>query len=200
MKRPVDLEIDDEGGNVSNSDHEDRYGVDEFRRDIINAVQNPPHTHWDDAAEEERNYTQSSNAKERRGGYFIVTSFARHALQQTGAGHFSPIAAYHPPSDSCLVLDVARFKYAPYWVSVNELYDAMKPLDNVTNKSRGWILMYPPLNDTISRYGKRERNNMPMSKEEHEGKRPAACVQLAGSGKSVCPMEKIKIDYCSVGK
>jgi hypothetical protein len=46
-------------------------------------VQNPPHTHWDDAAEEQSNYSQSSNAKERGGGYFIVTSFARHALQQT---------------------------------------------------------------------------------------------------------------------
>mmetsp|Transcript_20411 Transcript_20411/g.28706 ORF Transcript_20411/g.28706 Transcript_20411/m.28706 type:complete len:229 (+) Transcript_20411:80-766(+) len=75
---------------------------------------------------------------------FMVVSFSRSSLGQTGEGHFSPIAAYHEPSDSCLVLDVARFKYAPYWVSVTELYDATRPVDSVTALSRGWFNMYPP--------------------------------------------------------
>ena len=42
---------------------------------------------------------------------FIITSFARSSLKQTGDGHFSPIAGYHEESDSVLILDVARFKY-----------------------------------------------------------------------------------------
>ena len=37
------------------------------------------------------------------------------ALLQTGDGHFSPVAGYHAGTDSVLVLDVARFKYPPYW-------------------------------------------------------------------------------------
>ena len=39
------------------------------------------------------------------------------------------------------MLDVARFKYAPYFVDLKELYDAMRPADKLTGKSRGWILM-----------------------------------------------------------
>jgi hypothetical protein len=77
-----------------------------------------------------------------RGGFFII-SFSRKALGQTGDGHYSPIAAYHEPTDQCLVMDVARFKYAPFWVSVQELYEATRPHDAVTKKSRGWVLIYP---------------------------------------------------------
>lgn len=41
--------------------------------------------------------------------------FYRTSLGQTGTGHFSPAAAYHKPSDSALILDIARFKQPPYW-------------------------------------------------------------------------------------
>ena len=148
---------------------------DRFRQDVINAVKFPPPT--------------GVEPKASKGGYFLVASFARSALHQTGDGHFSPVAAYHPPSDSCLVLDVARFKYSPYWVSLKELYDAMIPADKLTGKSRGWILM----NAT-----KNKGSTHPTKKEELEGKRPAACVPLAGTGECICPVEKIKIEYCSV--
>jgi len=37
-----------------------------------------------------------------------------------------------------------------------------------------------------------------LTLEEIEGKRPADCVPLAGSGVSLCAVEKIKVDYCSV--
>ena len=43
---------------------------------------------------------------------------------RTGGGHFSPIGGYHEPSDSALVLDVARFKYPPYWVHLPALWEA----------------------------------------------------------------------------
>ena len=194
MKRPlVDFENDTEEEQLGdNVDNERKYDLAEFRRDVINAVQYPPKTD-DESDDDTDKHIQSA------GGYFIVTSFARSALQQTGDGHFSPIAAYHPPTDSCLVLDVARFKYAPYWVSVEELYNSMIPKDKATGKSRGWILMYPPSSNASNGGGKKKRDSTKSrSIEELEGKRPAACVPLAGTGESICAVEKIKVDYCSV--
>jgi glutathione gamma-glutamylcysteinyltransferase len=44
----------------------------------------------------------------------VVFSFCRTTLQQTGDGHFSPLGAYHAPTDSVLIIVVARFKY-PYY-------------------------------------------------------------------------------------
>lgn len=41
---------------------------------------------------------------------FVIASYDRKSLGQTGTGHFSPIAAFDDDSDSVLVLDVARFK------------------------------------------------------------------------------------------
>ena len=169
------------------------FSLDEFRQDIMNAVCMPPLTDWDSVDSE----TKTDNSCNNGGGYFLVTSFARSSLGQTGDGHFSPIAAYHPPTDSCLVLDVARFKYSPFWVPVTELYDAMIPLDTVTGKSRGWILMYPPPAAKVSD----DMSKIKLKKtEEVEGKRPASCVPLAGTGDFICPVEKIKVEYCSVGK
>jgi hypothetical protein len=95
------------------------------------------------------------------------------------------------------VLDVARFKYAPYWVSVEELYNSMIPKDKATGKSRGWILMCPPSSNANNGGGKKKRDSTKFrSIEELEGKRPG--VPLAGTGESICAVEKIKVDYCSV--
>jgi hypothetical protein len=71
----------------------------------------------------------------------VVVSYARTALEQTGEGHFSPVAGYHPGRDLALVLDVARFKYPPHWVSVEALHRATLPLDPATGRSRGWVLL-----------------------------------------------------------
>lgn len=169
------------------------FGVDEFRRDVVEGVSNPPPTDWEDEYDEgQLQYHQHTNNgdKTNNGGYFLVTSFSRKSLHQTGDGHFSPIAAYHEPTDSCLVLDVARFKYTPYWVPLQELYNAMVPVDLATQKSRGWVLMSPPARN-------RKIDERSMTNEEREGKRPAECVPLAGSGMSICPVEKIKVEYCS---
>ena len=70
---------------------------------------------------------------------FIATSFCRASLGQTGGGHFSPIGGYHSPSDSALVLDVARFKYPPYWVTLPRLWDASLVVDEATGRERGWF-------------------------------------------------------------
>lgn len=58
---------------------------------------------------------------------------------RAGGGHFSPIGGYHASTDSALVLDVARFKYPPYWVALSDLWRASLKVDEETGKSRGWF-------------------------------------------------------------
>merc|ERR1719453_675524 len=74
----------------------------------------------------------------------LVCNFSRAALGQTGEGHFSPIAAYHEKSDSVLILDVARFKYPPFWVPLRLLWRAMLQPDPETELSRGWVVLKAP--------------------------------------------------------
>ncbi|KAL6564660.1 Glutathione gamma-glutamylcysteinyltransferase 1 [Orobanche minor] len=59
------------------------------------------------------------------------------ALKQTGAGHYSPIGGCHAGKDMVLVLDVARFKYPPYWVPLTHLWEGMSYINEFTGKSRG---------------------------------------------------------------
>lgn len=75
------------------------------------------------------------------GNAIIVASYDRAALGQTGSGHFSPVGGYHSTRDLALVLDVARFKYPPHWVSAGHLWQAMQPNDPVTGRARGWIAL-----------------------------------------------------------
>ena len=46
---------------------------------------------------------------------FLTLNFSRKALQQTGDGHFGPVAAYNRAEDMVLIMDVAKFKYDCYW-------------------------------------------------------------------------------------
>ena len=41
----------------------------------------------------------------------------------------------------CCVADVTRYKYAPTWVSVADLYASVNTTDNTSGKSRGLMLM-----------------------------------------------------------
>jgi glutathione gamma-glutamylcysteinyltransferase len=72
-------------------------------------------------------------------GDFIVAGYSRAALNQTGSGHYSPLAAWHPAEDRVLILDVARFKYPPHWATVEALWQAMESPDPATAQPRGWI-------------------------------------------------------------
>lgn len=73
---------------------------------------------------------------------FILLSYCRSGLGQTGTGHFSPLAGYHAGTDSVLILDVARFKYPPHWVSLEQLHRSMhEHQDPDTGRNRGWILV-----------------------------------------------------------
>merc|ERR1712224_830531 len=67
---------------------------------------------------------------------------SREVLSQTGAGHFSPVGAYHAEKDMVLVMDVARFKYHPFWVSVPLLWEATQAIDSATGRPRGYMLMW----------------------------------------------------------
>ena len=65
----------------------------------------------------------------------LVLSYSRKVLGQTGDGHFSPVGGYHPERDLVLILDTARFKYPPHWVSLRLIWDAMLALDKSTGES-----------------------------------------------------------------
>ena len=71
----------------------------------------------------------------------LVISYNRKVMNQTGSGHFSPIAAYDSDSDLVLILDTARFKYGAHWAKLPLVYEAMKSIDPDTGKSRGYSLM-----------------------------------------------------------
>jgi glutathione gamma-glutamylcysteinyltransferase len=78
----------------------------------------------------------------------VIVSFSREALGQTGIGHFSPVAAVHRERGLALILDVARFKYPPYWVRTESLYEAMRVVDPSTNMSRGYCVLSRHAPDT----------------------------------------------------
>lgn len=75
------------------------------------------------------------------GGQILTCSYSRRVLGQTGDGHFSPIGAYNEEKDMVLILDVARFKYPPHWITVDLMWNAMKALDKTTGHPRGYIIM-----------------------------------------------------------
>lgn len=66
-----------------------------------------------------------------------LANFNRKLIYQVGGGHWSPVAAYHAPSDSALLMDVARYKYPPVWVTVKDLYEAVRSADDTSHRSRG---------------------------------------------------------------
>ncbi|KAI8063486.1 Phytochelatin synthase-domain-containing protein [Gongronella butleri] len=81
---------------------------------------------------------------------FMVISFSRKTLGQTGDGHFSPIGAYNPENEMVLVLDTARYKYPSYWSPLKVLYESMHPVDKETGRPRGYFLIsydqdHPPV-------------------------------------------------------
>lgn len=56
----------------------------------------------------------------------IIANFCRNVFNQTGTGHFSPIGAYEETADMVLVMETARFKYPPFWVKLDLMWDAMR--------------------------------------------------------------------------
>jgi Phytochelatin synthase len=85
--------------------------------------------------------TQASQALGTPGQYVIV-NFKRAAMKQEGYGHISPLAAYDAKTDSFLIMDVARYKYPPAWVSTRDLYAALNTIDAGNNNlTRGYLIL-----------------------------------------------------------
>lgn len=107
-----------------------------FRQSVQEACVEKPLDDAETDSENDQNDFQETGVES-----VLIVSYSRQALGQTGSGHFSPIAAYDQESDSVLVLDTARFKYGAHWVRLPLLFDAMKPVDPDTGRSRGHILL-----------------------------------------------------------
>ena len=164
LKRPPfesDSQDEIHAGSSNNNGEAASFSIDDFRRDIRWILSGTEANHQP----------------------LLVTSFSRSALGQTGDGHFSPIAAYHEESDQVLVLDVARFKYAPYWVRVEDLYQSMRSPDPDTGKPRGWFLLSPP------------KNHECLHEHGIEDRRPVDTVPKLGEPE-LCPIGDIKVEFC----
>ena len=79
-----------------------------------------------------------------RGKHHVVVNYRRTEIGQGKGGHISPLAAYDAHSDRFLVLDVARYRYAPVWVSTADLFAAMNTPDASNgDRKRGFVLVRP---------------------------------------------------------
>lgn len=74
-------------------------------------------------------------------GQFVLANYYRAAFGQVGGGHWSALAAYDEQSDRVLILDVAKYKYPPAWVSISMLHRAIDTIDTVSNKARGLVIV-----------------------------------------------------------
>jgi len=74
-------------------------------------------------------------------GRFVLANYFRGTFGQVGGGHWSALAAYDAQTDRVLILDVAKYKYAPAWVPVGLLRQSIATVDTTSNKARGLVLV-----------------------------------------------------------
>jgi glutathione-S-conjugate glycine hydrolase len=75
-------------------------------------------------------------------GHHVIVNYLRKSMGQEKGGHISPLAAYDADTDRFLILDVARYKYPPVWVSAADLFAAMNTTDSENqNRTRGFVLL-----------------------------------------------------------
>ena len=96
----------------------------------------------DSSVEEFRILASAALAQPR---HFVIVNYLRKVIGQEIGGHISPLAAYDSKSDRFLILDVARYKYPPVWVTAADLYGAMNTIDkDNAGKTRGFVLVSAP--------------------------------------------------------
>mmetsp|Transcript_15695 Transcript_15695/g.49113 ORF Transcript_15695/g.49113 Transcript_15695/m.49113 type:complete len:250 (-) Transcript_15695:70-819(-) len=71
----------------------------------------------------------------------LVANFDRAGLDEAGGGHFSPIVAYDVLDDLVLMLDVAKYKYPPLWLPLDDLLAAMADDDPISSEPRGFLVL-----------------------------------------------------------
>lgn len=74
-------------------------------------------------------------------GLYSIVNFGRKELQQTGDGHFACLGGYHPKTEKVLLMDTARYKYPPFWVDIQDLYESVRSLDKDSGKMRGFLVL-----------------------------------------------------------
>jgi hypothetical protein len=79
---------------------------------------------------------------------YILVNYLRREIGQETGGHISPLAAYDAESDRFLILDVARYKYPPVWVTTEDLWRSMNTVDSTSTLTRGFVLISPE--ETVS--------------------------------------------------
>ena len=108
---------------------------------VVDAVYGSNSTVEDFRRVVKRTCMDPSSSQQHTPASFLVVSYTRKVIGQTGTGHFSPIGAYDEASDHVLVLDTARFKYGPHWIPLQLMFDALLPKDPDTGKSRGYMVL-----------------------------------------------------------
>ncbi|XP_025099563.1 glutathione gamma-glutamylcysteinyltransferase 3-like isoform X2 [Pomacea canaliculata] len=96
-----------------------------------------------DDSTNEKAFRDAVQTMTQREDAFLIVSYSRRVLSQTGDGHFAPVSGYHPGRDLVLILDTARFKYPPHWVPLTLLFQSMQALDKETGLQRGYIRVWP---------------------------------------------------------
>jgi hypothetical protein len=74
-------------------------------------------------------------------GQFVLANYFRGTLGQVGGGHWSVLGAYDMQTDRVLILDVAKYKYPPAWVSISALLQAISTIDSSSNLARGLVIV-----------------------------------------------------------
>lgn len=74
-------------------------------------------------------------------GQVVTVNYLRTELGQNGGGHHSPIAAYDTETDQFLILDTSRYRYPSYWVTADDLWNAINTTDSTSEKSRGFLVI-----------------------------------------------------------
>jgi hypothetical protein len=72
---------------------------------------------------------------------FLICHFRSNLMGGIPAGHISPLAAFHEPTDSVLILDVAGHKGPWYWAPVTSLYQAMAFPYDTQPKGGGYLVV-----------------------------------------------------------
>lgn len=107
-------------------------------------------TDWDTFRRHVKQVTLEEYRAETGDEVFMVCSFSRKHLGQTGDGHYAAVAAFVPGDetpgsiavdDKVLLLDTAKFKYPSFFVSLRELHESMSIQDNITGSPRGYFLL-----------------------------------------------------------
>jgi hypothetical protein len=98
------------------------------------------------AADDVAQFREAARAALGARDRFVLINFSRGMMSDDGrsGGHFSPLAAYHATTDSFLIMDVARYKYPPFWVDADLLWRAMATTDAVSERPRGYIVIDAP--------------------------------------------------------